>query len=234
MEKKKSLTLTLSRKGRGNRLFERSGSLAPSPFTGEGRGEGMRTTINAKRWLRGVCSRLRTEISPRNRRAWSALSAKRLAGLPEYRRAKTVAAFINFGSEIETDDFIQRAWKDGKNVVIPMCKNGFDKPYFVLFRRGDQLKKTAHGPCELLERRGAYPLSSIDLVVVPGLAFDARLHRLGYGGGVYDRLLSKTRRAVHVGLFMESQELERLPNAPHDRALHAVVTEKRVLRRPRH
>jgi 5-formyltetrahydrofolate cyclo-ligase len=190
-------------------------------------------TDEAKRWLRAVCVQVRRSVSSKGRKRWSALAAKRLAGLPEYRRAKTVAAFINFGSEIETDDFIQRAWKDGKNVVIPMCKNGFDKPYFVLFRRGDQLKKTAHGPCELLERRGAYPLSSIDLVVVPGLAFDARLHRLGYGGGVYDRLLSKTRRAVHVGLFMESQELERLPNAPHDRALHAVVTEKRVLRRPR-
>ncbi len=159
---------------------------------------------------------------------------RNVARLPEYRRAKTVAAFVNFGSEIETGSFIEKAWKDGKNVVIPMCERGFDRPYFALFRHDDKLTQTAKGPFELVEKRGAFSFRSIDFVVVPGLAFDSRLHRLGYGGGVYDRLLAKTRKAIHVGLFLEIQQLDRLPISLHDKQLHAIVTEKRVLRRPRH
>jgi 5-formyltetrahydrofolate cyclo-ligase len=188
----------------------------------------------AKRWLRRACVQVRQSVSAKDRQAWSLRAVKRVTLMPEYRRAKTVAGFIHFGSEIETDGFIQRAWKDGKNVVIPMCERGFDKPYFASFRRGDPLTQTAKGPFELVEKRGAFPWSSIDFVIVPGLAFDSQLNRLGYGGGVYDRLLSKTSKAVHVGLFLEAQELDRLPVSRHDKTLHAVVTEKRILRRPRH
>jgi 5-formyltetrahydrofolate cyclo-ligase len=189
---------------------------------------------DAKRWLRRASVRLRQSIAATVLKRDSAAAVKRLTQLPEYRRAKTVAGFIHFGSEVRTDGFMEKAWKDGKNVVIPMCERGFDQPYFALFRKGDKLASTAQGPFELVEKRGAFPLSSIDFVVVPGLAFDHRLHRLGYGGGVYDRLLAKTPHATHVGLFLEVQRLAHLPISPHDKELHAIVTEKRVLRRPRH
>lgn len=189
--------------------------------------------VEAKRWLRRACVQVRQSVGANELKRASTLAAKRLLALPEYRKATTVAAFINFGSEIQTETFIRQAWKDGKNVVIPMCERGLDNPYFALFRRGDKLAKTAKGPFELVERSGAFPMRSIDFVVVPGLAYDSRLHRLGYGGGVYDRLLAKTPKAFHVGLFLDVQKLELLPVSGHDRALGAIVTEKRVLRRSR-
>jgi 5-formyltetrahydrofolate cyclo-ligase len=189
---------------------------------------------DAKRWLRRVCSRARQSLPRGERARLSAAATRRLLSAPEYRRAKTLATFVSFGSEIDTRALIERAWKDGKRVLIPVCNQGFERSYFAPYHRGDALIATAHGPSELVEKRDAAPLSSIDLVVVPGLAFDDRLHRLGYGGGVYDRLLAKTKRAAHLGLFFEIQQLDRLPVSKHDVALRAIATEKRILRGSRH
>jgi 5-formyltetrahydrofolate cyclo-ligase len=63
------------------------------------------------------------------------------------------------------------------------------------------------------------------VVLVPGLAFDERGHRLGYGGGVYDRMLVKTPRAKHIGLFFAQQRLNKIPIETHDKPLHRIITE---------
>lgn len=172
--------------------------------------------------------RTRQALPAGARRRWSRAALKHLQKTPYYRKAKTIATFIGFGSEIETERLIVDAWKHGKNVLIPVSAHGFHKPYFALFKKGDGLKKTAFGPLELLENKKPYDFKAVDLVVVPGLAFDRQRHRLGYGGGVYDRMLEKTVRAKHVGLFFRSQFIAHLPREPHDIVLDAIITEKGV------
>jgi len=71
--------------------------------------------------------------------------------------------------------------------------------------------------------------ASVDLVIVPGLAFDERGHRIGYGAGLYDRLLPKCTRARHVGVAHDFQLLAEIPDGPGDRPVHAIVTNDRVL-----
>jgi 5,10-methenyltetrahydrofolate synthetase len=70
-----------------------------------------------------------------------------------------------------------------------------------------------------------------DCIIVPTLGFDARLHRLGYGGGYYDRLLSDQPQALKLGACFELGHADELPNEPHDIALDVVATEVQVYRK---
>jgi 5-formyltetrahydrofolate cyclo-ligase len=167
----------------------------------------------------------RQSISPNQRKSKSAAIVKRAISSPFFKRAKTVAIFLGFGSEVQTEEMVEAAWRKKKTVLIPMTDYGLGKSYFAVFRRGDLLYKTNRGPLELKQSKTAFKKGSIDLILVPGLAFDRTGHRLGYGGGVYDRLLAQSPRAKRVGLYFSNQELPHVPRESHDQPLHAIVTE---------
>jgi 5-formyltetrahydrofolate cyclo-ligase len=187
--------------------------------------ESVLAAAEAKRWLRRVAVKNRQSIRLADQRDRSHAIVQRVLKSPDFKKAKTVATFIGFASEVITDGLIEACWKAGKNVVVPMTSKGFDQPFFVAFSKGDKLTRSKHGPMELVTQKKAFRFGSIDLVLVPGLAFDRRGHRLGYGGGVYDRMLTKTPRAKHVGLFFSNQELHRVPTESHDRPLHKIITD---------
>ena len=106
---------------------------------------------------------------------------------PFYQEAKTIATYLSFPHEFQTQELIEQALKDGKKVLIPKTypKGRMD---FVVYH-SQQLVKTSFG---LLEPQGDLEVvaaSQIDLVHVPGLAFTMKGYRIGYGGGYYDRYL---------------------------------------------
>ncbi len=187
----------------------------------------------AKRWLRRCLIRLRQSLPASERKRASRRAVAALLRSSLYRRSKTIAVFVSFGSEIETRLLVERAWADQKNVLLPITRHGFHSPHFALFRPDDSLAATRHGHHEHVKTTTPFHFGRIDLVVVPGLAFDDAGFRLGYGGGVYDRLLAQTPRAHHVGLFFSSQRLHRLPRNRHDHPMTAIVTERGVFV-PRH
>jgi 5-formyltetrahydrofolate cyclo-ligase len=101
---------------------------------------------------------------------------------------------------------------------------------FHRWREGDALVDNHHG---ISEPRVETEILAADVVLVPLLAFDARGHRLGYGGGYYDRTLDALREngnVTAVGVAYTGQEVEALPREPHDHKLDAIVTEKAVRR----
>ena len=106
---------------------------------------------------------------------------------PFYQEAKTIATYLSFPHEFQTQELIEQALKDGKKVLIPKTypKGRMD---FVVYDP-QQLVKTSFG---LLEPQGDLEVvdaSQIDLIHVPGLAFTTEGYRIGYGGGYYDRYL---------------------------------------------
>ena len=106
---------------------------------------------------------------------------------PFYQEAKTIATYLSFPHEFQTQELIEQALKDGKKVLIPKTypKGRMD---FVVYDP-QQLVKTSFG---LLEPQGDLEVvdaSQIDLIHVPGLAFTREGYRIGYGGGYYDRYL---------------------------------------------
>ena len=112
---------------------------------------------------------------------------ERFLNHPFYQEAKTIATYLSFPHEFQTQELIEQALKDGKKVLIPKtyAKGRMD---FVVYHP-QQLKKTSFG---LLEPQGDLEVvdaSQIDLIHVPGLAFTREGYRIGYGGGYYDRYL---------------------------------------------
>lgn len=138
-------------------------------------------------------------------------------------RPKRVALFASIADEIDTAPLFALLRNDGVEVVLPRVRAVDTSLDFVLV---DDLNDLVPGPFRLLEPRGpAVPLASVDIVVVPGLAFDASGARLGYGAGYYDRALSDFAGRT-LGYCFRFQLVDAgIPVGPHDRPMTAIATE---------
>ena len=106
---------------------------------------------------------------------------------PFYKEAKTIATYLSFPHEFQTAELIEQAQKDGKTILIPKTYPQ-GKMDLVLYEP-EKLERNSFG---LLEPKGNFSIiepSLIDLIHVPGLAFNPSRYRVGYGGGYYDRYL---------------------------------------------
>jgi len=126
-------------------------------------------------------------LSQEQKQAMDRVLTERFLKHPFYQEAKTIATYLSFPHEFQTQELIKRMLKDGKKVLIPKTypKGRMD---FVVYHP-QQLVKTSFG---LLEPQGDLEVvepSQIDLIHVPGLAFTTEDYRIGYGGGYYDRYL---------------------------------------------
>ena len=151
----------------------------------------------------------------------------RFLELPEVRRARTVLLFWTFGSEVPTGPMIRRLHERGVVVGLPRIEGADLVP--VSYVPGDPTTPTSFGAEEPV---GGMPLdpSAIDVVAVPGVAFDRGGRRIGYGGGFYDRFLRGLpafRVAVVFGLQVMD---EALPAGRFDLPVHAIVTEDETIR----
>ena len=147
--------------------------------------------------------------------------------LPQVGAARTVLLFYSFGSEVPTAAMVQRLLAGGVRVLLPFLRGpAMDAAEL---RPGESLAVTAYGPKEPSNRVAIDPLQ-VDLVITPGLAFDPRGHRLGYGGGHYDRYLSRLRPgSTSVGIAFHVQMVPSVPHGPRDRRLDFVVTERETI-----
>jgi 5-formyltetrahydrofolate cyclo-ligase len=155
----------------------------------------------------------------------SAQVCARVLTLAPYAAARTVFVYYAVGSEVDTRPLIDEMIAGGKQVCLPSIRG----QGLMDARRMDAIEP---GPYGIPAPRGAIvPPDQIDLVLVPGLAFDPLCRRLGQGGGYYDRYLAACF-APSVGLAYACQMLDVLPIEPHDTQLDYVVTEKKLYRRP--
>lgn len=144
-----------------------------------------------------------------------------------FQRARCLALYSAIHNEVLTETVSIRAIESGKTLVYPRIKN--NDLVFVEVRSSDDLAPGAFG---VLEPQGdnTIPADSLDLVIVPGVAFDLVGHRLGYGRGFYDRALAVCRAdCVKLGFAYDSQLLAALPAAEHDQTLSVLMTESRTL-----
>lgn len=160
----------------------------------------------------------------------SALVQGRFLATGFYASARRLALYASFRNEVLTDEVFQNAGSGGKDVSYPRVVKG-DARRIAFFKIG-HLRELANGSYEIKEPEGhevEVSLDALDLVVVPGVAFDMLGHRLGYGKGYYDSALSSVRCPV-VALAYDFQVLdEQIPFEPHDVGVSAIVTETRVI-----
>ncbi|MBQ3356519.1 MAG: 5-formyltetrahydrofolate cyclo-ligase [Oscillospiraceae bacterium] len=148
--------------------------------------------------------------------------ARQLFAHPLYRAAKTLYVYLSANREVRTDGIVAQARKDGKRVCAPrVC--GSELRFFSL----DDNTKLRTGAFGILEPvNGQEADDPTALVLLPGLAFDRTGHRLGYGGGYYDRFLAREKDHPTVALCYGFQLLAAIEAEPHDVPADAVLVAK--------
>lgn len=147
--------------------------------------------------------------------------------LPEWCQSSTIALYSPVQNEVDTGVLRQKAFAQGKRVVFPRVTAAG-----LLFERVLANEKMEPGAFGVLEPNGErVPLEEIELLFVPGVAFDVTGHRLGYGKGYYDQALAATStETLRVGMAFSQQVVPELPAEKHDVRMDLLITETEVRR----
>lgn len=182
---------------------------------------------NYKKELRRIFLKTRSELAAEDIIEKSAKIMSRLFSLSEFRGAKTIMFYVDAGNEVKTRDGITKALSEGKRVVVPKVKKGYGL-LAIEIKSLDELSPGTFGILEPAGEKGISP-EEIDLVVVPGVAFDKKGNRMGYGAGYYDSFLPKLRPEVKkVAIAFEMQVTDSLPAEEHDVKMDLIITENTI------
>jgi 5-formyltetrahydrofolate cyclo-ligase len=148
---------------------------------------------------------------------------KKLFKTEVFQKAKRVMFYISFAGEVDTREMIKEAIKLGKIIAVPVCRDRRTiRP--CLLSKGAKLKKGPYGINEPAIKRFVN-LRDLDLVIVPGIAFDKKGSRLGRGKGYYDYFLKQLKpyRIPCFGVAFDFQILPTLPTTQQDVSVHRVL-----------
>lgn len=150
--------------------------------------------------------------------------------LSELDGAGTVGCYLALPDEVGTDLLLAGLWARGQRTCVPAWHAASNR-YVLAWLAPDDVR--ARGPSGVPEPADPREVGSepVDVLVVPGVAFDLRCARLGHGRGHYDRLLADRPGALRVGLAFSRQVVPALPVEPHDESMDLVVTEGQIIRR---
>lgn len=184
-----------------------------------------------KRALRQQIRQLLEALPPEELTRRSAAACARLCEQPEYRQADVLMLFLSTPHEVDTSQLAIRAWADQKRVLAPRVT--WDQRRMLPIEIQSLATGVEVGYMGIREpvEGMPVPVSDIELVIVPGLAFDEQGNRLGRGRGFYDRFLSHPDfRGVSCGLALEQQVLPTIPAGPGDVRVQMLVTDLQVRR----
>ena len=196
-----------------------------------------RGDIDEKALLRKVILEKRRALSDKERKEKSLAIQQRFFLLDEFRRGGVIHLFLSFRGEVMTDRIVKETVALGKRVVVPVVTGGAEGLILSEIRQyPEEVEPGAYGIPEPKKEfiRRVDP-ATIDLFVLPGVAFDVQGGRLGYGAGYYDRVLGGTAPSRHsmqvslIALAFELQLVDRIPSSVHDVRVHKIVTEERVI-----
>ncbi|MGY6027959.1 5-formyltetrahydrofolate cyclo-ligase [Phytobacter sp. AG2a] len=194
-------------------------------------------TPSSRQEIRKLIRQRRRALTSEQQAQFSEQAATRLMAYPPVLMAHTVAVFLSFDGELDTQPLIEQLWRSGKRVYLPVLHP---------FSPGNLLFLHYHPQSVLvinrlkiqepkLDVRDVLPLEKLDVLVTPLVAFDEKGQRLGMGGGFYDRTLQHWQRynVQPVGFAHDCQQVGELPVEEWDIPLPAVVTPSTVWEWPR-
>jgi 5-formyltetrahydrofolate cyclo-ligase len=176
-----------------------------------------------KRQIRNkMLQRLRSQKEDERERK-SCIIQQKLFRLKAFKKAERIMLYLSFAGEVKTDNIIKEAQRAGKKIFIPVCdtKTHTIKPSMLI--SGARFKKGPYGIPEPL-RKIYGTAEDLDIVIVPGLAFDMQGNRLGRGKGYYDRFLKGFwQKTYSIGLAFDFQILPCLPTTENDLSVDKVL-----------
>lgn len=177
---------------------------------------------------------IRTEVKKSRREADAEMIRKNsdaicdtFLKLPEYASAKCVFTYMDCKNEVETKNVIEQCWKDGKTIAVPKVFGETMKYYAITSY--DDLEEGYFGIREPKHELLQEVICEDGLMILPGVAFDVKRHRVGYGGGFYDRYLEQHPDMKKIAFAFEFQVFESVPFEVFDRQPEKIITEKRII-----
>lgn len=150
----------------------------------------------------------------------SAELARLFLATDAYRKAQTIYGYLPYNQEVRTVPMLEQALRDGKRVAVPKCYG--DEMKFIYL---EDLSRVEKGYANIPEPIDDGPVADDPhaLVLMPGLAFDPQGHRIGYGGGFYDKFLAREPEHPTLALCYEFQMMDHLETEAHDLPVDCVL-----------
>jgi 5-formyltetrahydrofolate cyclo-ligase len=186
----------------------------------------MNTTANLKQQLRQTCKQSRSQISENAQGAASASICVQIENWLHFQQAQIILAYLPIKGEVDLTSLLHD--HTGKVWAAPRIKPGG----LMDFHKYDPVRLTSHS-FGMLEPDRDCPIiapEQVQLALVPGLAFDRKGWRLGYGGGFYDRFLANYR-GITAGIAYQALLLDNIPHASHDIPMQYLITEAGITAR---
>lgn len=200
--------------------------------------EATKEPLTEKKRFRTAALAARDSLTKEQRKHYSDRIIRNLISLPCYREADALLTYISFRSEVDTFPLLEQAFADGKAVFAPKVL-GKEMAFYRIFSKDDLVAGYQGIPeptgGQLFEIRKDDRLSQHVLICLPGAAFDRLCHRIGYGGGFYDRYLGDTAcpqmEYVTAALSFNCQIFEEIPWETHDIRPEQIITETEIFKR---
>ena len=191
-----------------------------------------KSVAKAKATIRKSIILKRKALSNLKQNEKSLIVTRRLLDMGEFKTSKAVFCFLSTAHEVKTEEIILKAFRLGKDVLIPLLNPQEGDMQVVRISRDTRFVIGKYGVKEpSLETREVVSSACIDFVIAPGLAFDIFGNRIGYGGGHYDKLFKNISNDVtRVAVGYDFQIIESVPHSDFDESVHFIVTETKTLR----
>ena len=184
------------------------------------------TVLEQKKQLRAKVRSMERELDPAYKKTADSRIMERVCALPEYRSAETVFCFVGTGREIDTVALLEEILAQGKRLLVPLCTN----PGIMELREItslSQLETGAYGILEPKQDTTKVNKSEVDFAVIPCVSCDRAGHRLGQGGGYYDRFFESVTIPSAL-VCREALLQEYIPAEEHDVVFRKVISETAV------
>lgn len=179
-----------------------------------------------KKLIRKQILKMRNELNKDIKRSMDAAIQKKFLNSSEYKKSKKIFIYISYKSEIDTKSIILRALKENKEIFVPTTDIKNKSMDAVKIKSFDNLVEDIYGILEPSSEEVSIDPNELDLIVVPGVAFDYKLSRLGYGAGYYDKYFKTitNRETCKIALAYDFQIIDEVPVDKYDVPVDCVLT----------
>ena len=190
----------------------------------------MAKNLLSKEEIRREILRIRNSLSENEIVGNSNIISNRVISTKEYKNSASIGIYYPIGSEVNTFEIIRHTLATEKAISLPRIIDSNRIVFFKIIENSFEDIKMTKGKYGILENSMSDSImEEMDLLIVPGIAFDLQGNRIGHGKGYYDRFLSQRKANYIIGLAFENQIINKIPKTEYDIPVNVLFTEKRII-----
>ncbi len=190
----------------------------------------MSKNLLSKDQIRREILRIRNSLSENEMVVNSNIISNMVISTKEYKKSSSIGIYFPIGSEVNTIEIIKHSLATKRIIGLPRIIDSNKILFFKIIENSFEDIKMTKGKYGILENSMSdFIITKMDLLIVPGIAFDLQGNRIGYGKGYYDRFLSKLKANNIMALAFENQIIDKVPKTQNDIPVNVIVTEKRII-----